>query len=139
MFEDWSTVIGGIMETAGLPGFLENIEDFYERADTEGTVWRSFVSAWWQKHGESSVGVGDLFELVSNGHFGLNLGTGTERSQRTALGLLLKSQRDRCFQVDAGSRTVTCKVTLGGKKRGANQWSLETQAGAQPDREIIEV
>ena len=39
-FEGWAQVMGGILEVAGVPGFLGNLKEMYERADAEGGVWR---------------------------------------------------------------------------------------------------
>ena len=35
-FEGWAEVMGGILEVAGVPGFLGNLKEMYERADAEG-------------------------------------------------------------------------------------------------------
>ena len=40
MFESWSRVTGGILQVAGVPGFLSNLSDFYESTDTEGEMVR---------------------------------------------------------------------------------------------------
>ena len=50
-FEGWAQVMGGILEVAGVPGFLGNLEEMYERADAEGGVWRGFVALWWERFG----------------------------------------------------------------------------------------
>ena len=46
MFECWAKVMGGILDVAGIPGFLGNLADFYEKSDAErrGMAWvRGFV------------------------------------------------------------------------------------------------
>ncbi|MHB1134519.1 MAG: hypothetical protein ACYC4L_19270 [Chloroflexota bacterium] len=93
-YEDWSRVMGGILQNAGIAGFLGNLSEFYEVADAEGAVLRQFVAMWWHKHGPKAVGTSDLFALALEID-GLDLGRGSERSQRTALGTLLAKQRDR--------------------------------------------
>ncbi len=35
-FESWAAVLGGILQVAGVPGFLGNTDDFYESSDAEG-------------------------------------------------------------------------------------------------------
>ena len=50
MFESWSRVMGGILQVAGVPGFLSNLSDFYESTDTEGEMVRSFLAAWWEQY-----------------------------------------------------------------------------------------
>ena len=54
-FEGWAQVMGGILEVAGVPGFLGNLKEMYERADAEGGVWRGFVGLWWDRFGTQQV------------------------------------------------------------------------------------
>ena len=44
-FEDWSVVIGGILQHAGIRGFLENSDQLFEQADVESTQWEAFLKA----------------------------------------------------------------------------------------------
>jgi len=93
-YESWTRVLGGILETAGIPGFLSNIEEFYEAADTEGAVWRQFVALWWERFEDKPVTTADLFPLaVEMDSF--ELGNGSDRAQKTAFGKRLAKQRDR--------------------------------------------
>lgn len=45
-FEDWTRTIGGILELAGVTGFLGNIEQMYEQSDQETPQWEAFTQAW---------------------------------------------------------------------------------------------
>ena len=121
MFEDWSQVIGGILEVARIPGFLANAEEFYEASDAELAAWRTFVSVWWEKYRDEEVGVGDLWKLVNpeDGEpIDLDLGKGNERSQRTRFGILLTKQRDRQFD---GFR-----IEKAGTKHRSQLWRLRS-------------
>ncbi len=93
-YERWTYVIGGILEVAGIPGFLENRKALFLESDFEGQAWRAFVSAWWEKFNGASVKVSDLYEVV-NEIEGLPLGPGNDQSRKTALGKRLGSQRNR--------------------------------------------
>jgi hypothetical protein len=42
-FEDWTTIIGGILQYAGVKGFLENSTQLYQQADMESIQWESFL------------------------------------------------------------------------------------------------
>lgn len=124
MFESWSRVMGGILDTAGIPGFLGNLEDFYEQSDAEGAAWRSFVARWWERHEGAEVGVSDLWQLVAPADgdpLDLGLGDGSERSQKTRLGKLLAEVRDRQFD---GRRIVSA-----GTKKRAQLWRLVPAGG----------
>ena len=63
-YESWAQIMGGVLEVAGIEGFLGNIDEMMEASDSEGAVWRSFVSAWWDRFGTAEVGTGDLFDLA---------------------------------------------------------------------------
>jgi hypothetical protein len=42
-FEDWSVIVGGILQYAGIEGFLDNSNDLYEQADIESVQWEAFL------------------------------------------------------------------------------------------------
>lgn len=124
-FENWCKVVGGILEAADIPGFLGNLDDFYARADAESTAYRGLIALWWDTHQDKGVNVSDLFALASGPDVELDLGDGNERSQRIQLGILLKRQQDKHYQIeDASGKTITLKVELAGKKQRVNQWCL---------------
>lgn len=125
MFEEWATVIGGILSFAGVEGFLGNLGEFYSNTDTEGSAWRSFVTLWFEKHGERPVGVADLVTVVRD-HDLFDLGAGSDRSQRTRLGKLIGRQRDRQFG--------TLRVVAAGEVRGSGRWRLEQVPSISPEK-----
>jgi len=118
-YERWAAVMGGILDTAGIPGFLGNLSALYDASDLEGAVWRGFVAVWWEKFESKRVGVSDLFPLAV-GTEGLDLGSGQEKSQRTSFGKQLAKQRDRVI----GGELHDYRVVEAGKERGAAQWQL---------------
>ena len=115
-YEQWTHVVGGVLECAGVPGFLGNAQQFYDQVDSETAVWRQFVAAWAEAHGETPVGVAELFPLALKAD-GIDLGTGSERSQRIRFGKALMRQRDRVV----GDH----RITQGGSEHGATRWVLE--------------
>ncbi len=128
-FEAWAAIMGGILEAAGVPGFLANLDEMYEAADAEGAVWRAFVAAWWERHGTAEVGTAELHELAIACEPPLPLGDGGERSQRTRLGRALGQMRDRVFAIGE----VTVRVTAVGIRHQAQRWRLVIENGG-PDR-----
>jgi hypothetical protein len=42
-FEDWSVMIGGILQYADIEGFLSNSDQLYEQADIESVQWEAFL------------------------------------------------------------------------------------------------
>ncbi|WP_053764921.1 hypothetical protein [Leptospirillum ferriphilum] len=93
-YEGWTHVIGGILEVAGILGFLENRKALFLESDFEGQAWRAFVCAWWEKFNSEPVKASDLYE-VTNEIEGLPLGTGNDQARKTALGKRLGNQRNR--------------------------------------------
>ncbi len=128
-FERWAAVLGGILETAGIDGFLGNADEFYETADLEGAIWRQFVALWTEKHGEAEVGAADLFDLALTVE-GFDFGRGNERAQRTAFGISLTKQRDRVIG--------DYRIVFVGTVRRAKRWRLiRTRAAGNPFEELF--
>lgn len=46
-FEAWRDVIGGIVEHAGIEGFMANANDLYLEGDSDRRQWEGFLSAAW--------------------------------------------------------------------------------------------
>ena len=117
-FESWAKTMGGILEVAGINGFLSNLDDFYEESDAEGRDWRSFVALWFAKFNCSSVGVSSLYRLIAESDelIDLGLGDGSEQSRKSRLGKRLHQKRDVVFD---GFR-----ICAEGKVNRATQWKL---------------
>jgi hypothetical protein len=97
-FESWAEVVGGILEHAGVPGFLHDTEELYEAADAEGQEWRELVRAWWDKFGPRWVSAGELLDLaLERDLLGSIVRDKTQRAQKIRLGKALSSVRDRHF------------------------------------------
>jgi len=50
-FEDWCRVVGGILEAAGITGFLGNLDELYSNVDAEAGEWEAFLTAWFDVYG----------------------------------------------------------------------------------------
>lgn len=129
MFESWAETIAGILEHAGIPGFLGNLDEFYDTADAEAAAWRAFIAAWWHMHLDSAVGVAELYQLTTQLDT-IDLGDGSERGQKTRLGRQLAGLRDRQFSIQLDNGTEhELRICAGGKGRGAKSgcqlWYLE--------------
>ncbi len=62
-FESYCHVVGGILEAAGIEGFLNNRNEFTSEAATSEGEWLQLVNAWFERHGESEVTAGQLNEI----------------------------------------------------------------------------
>lgn len=115
-FENWSRVIGGILEHAGYAGFLGTQGELYDVADTDNESWRMFVEEWFRIHGGNAVGVSDLYRVASEVE-GFEMRGKDEAGRRRSLGHMLKARRDRVY---AG-----CKLTEARQLGKLKQWKLE--------------
>jgi hypothetical protein len=124
MFEEWSWVMGGILEVAGIPGFLGNCAEFYERSDTEGADIRAFLLAWWEEHANTPVKVSTLFTIATSSDSTLDVTAKTEQGQRVRLGQILSGLDGRHYQL---SDRLTVQVARSDKKeKGAVLWQLNS-------------
>jgi hypothetical protein len=95
-------VIGGILENAGVVGFLENANELYDKLDPERESWIAFLSTWWDEYDTREVKVSDLYDLATKGDYlneVLQGGTGndSDRARRTRLGKALGNCTDRVY------------------------------------------
>jgi len=93
-YGSWSDVMGGILATAGIPGFLSNMVEFFLDADDIGSAWRAFLADWWDEHGPTSVAAGSLIRLAQDA--GLELPADPSKRD-AALGRDLKKQLDNVY------------------------------------------
>jgi hypothetical protein len=73
-FEAWAGVMAGILEVAGIPGFLGNVREFREHADPDSKALRELVEAWAEARGERWVAAKDVLETARAAGVPLQLG-----------------------------------------------------------------
>jgi hypothetical protein len=58
-FEEWISIVGGILAFAGIPKFLDNLPKLYGEVDIGSDEWAEFLQAWyeWRKVSVSSSDV----------------------------------------------------------------------------------
>jgi hypothetical protein len=136
-FEEWSRVLGGVLETCGISGFLSvRPSDNRSAKDRDTAAWCEFVSKWWEKHGDAEVKSATLFEIAS-GIEGFYLGKvdATEKGQRQSLGSSLNKHLDwviSTMEPEVGqdghpiSSTLPpkVKITFTGTSRKRGGWKL---------------
>jgi putative DNA primase/helicase len=117
-YPQWAEVMGGILGAAGVEGFLSNLLNLSEDADTEGEGWRGLAQLWWEKFQTKQVTASDLFPFIED--LELDLRGSSESALRTSFGMKLSQQRDR---VIAGYRVVK----LAKSRHGSPLWRLIPQ------------
>lgn len=114
-YESWARVIGGILDSVGIPGFLANANEVYAAADEETQQWEEFLATWWDEHRDAPQNVRELFRIASERDLLLLVrGFGKEHSQKIKLGVALGQMNDRrigewCIKKAGNDRT---KATL---------------------------
>ncbi|MCA9557831.1 MAG: toprim domain-containing protein [Myxococcales bacterium] len=122
-FEEWVGVLGGVLEVAGVPGFLDNLDDLYARSNAERNAWTELVVAWVAAFGSDPKRVSELNALCEDRELMTSQrGDGNERSQQSRLGRALGVARDRVY---AGWRITL--VEDQGRHRG-RMYALERAA-----------
>jgi hypothetical protein len=116
-FPQWQSIIGGILQSASIPGFLDNLEAQRATLDSESTAWSALFESWHEKHGESFVAVADLEPLaVEVPEIAGLLGNQEGAARVRKLGMLLHRNRDRIY---AGLR-----LTAGLRNRRGTQYRV---------------
>ena len=62
-FEEWRHIVGGILQYAGVTGFLSNLEELYAQSDDDAPAWEAFLMAWHEAIKEPLT-VADLTERI---------------------------------------------------------------------------
>lgn len=97
-FERWSCVIGGILSSAGIEGFLGNADQLYERNDADTEEWRLLMKLQWEKNGQRAFKASELWEICTAEQLLDDvLGFGSQRSQVSKLGRALQQLEGRVF------------------------------------------
>jgi hypothetical protein len=124
MFETWSRVMGGILTVVNIPGFLGNLQEFYDASDTEVAQLRAFLDTWWERHHAAPVTVSELYSLATSAEAaGLDLDAKSDQGRKVKLGQRLSQLRDRRYRLADG--TVVVVTQRKEKVRRAALWQLE--------------
>ena len=117
-FESWSAIIGGILASAGVPGFLGDRHEAVEQADPEEVEWRGLVELWYEQHGCNPVTGGDLLALAAESkQFHLDSQSANTPRERARFSRALNKRRDRVYG--------DWRITVGrDAKRKQNVYSL---------------
>jgi len=113
-FPAWEKIIGGILETAGIEGFLDNHKAARENTDPEAEIWRGFVEAWHAAHGEFFKTVKELYETPESDDLKALIG---DKVPTKVLGKELQKRRNKIIN---GFKIVKDDA----KKKRVGHWRL---------------
>lgn len=130
-YEVWSSLVGGVLEAAGINGFLANREQLYRRMDGETEEWRAFVRCWWDAFGERPVRCADLLPMALDAMPSLFLDAKDlpDHQRAALLGRAMKTRLDRRYE------SLFIKLADGDAHKKVNLWRLEC-AGDAADRSL---
>jgi hypothetical protein len=111
-FESWTKTVGGILEFAGVSGFLGNLQEMYRDTadgDDDAEQWAAWMDAIHVHFGENAFTVKELAEAI-NGYSAMKLkddapyslgeiGTANDRAWLTRLGLALHTRKGQVFRL----------------------------------------
>lgn len=88
-FERWSQLVGGVLESVGIEGFLDNQISENAEAVKEDEGWAEFLDRWWELYGSAEQTTGVLYgvakpiiELYGKDEEGLKKSLGRQLGQR---------------------------------------------------------
>jgi hypothetical protein len=121
-FEAWCKVVGGMLEAAGVEGFLANADAMFEQADSEAVQWESFLLTLAELFDGEPFRVTDVVQrLEARALLG---GSAESKGLREALPDFLAEAGDRTggfFQ----RRLARCFAARAGRRFGESQVFLE--------------
>jgi len=89
-FENWSEVVGGILQVNGLRAWRTNEGEWRKLANPHGSEMETFVEVWHEAHGAGEVAALDLMNLAEqNGLFGYVFARNGVAARGSAFGKLL--------------------------------------------------
>ena len=97
-FESWAAVMGGVLDMAGVDGFLGNRDYLYAVADLESREWDVLCAAWHVAHSNRPVRTTEVLAVAKDNALLMPLWADrTERGAQTSFGRALRERRDRVF------------------------------------------
>ena len=63
-YEQWSLMVGGILDVCGVSGFLDNDNDLKSTASEEDELWRPFYEAWFSRYRSEPIETGTLLKMA---------------------------------------------------------------------------
>jgi putative DNA primase/helicase len=133
-FEEWTRVVGGVLETGGIPGFLSiRPSDNQSARDRNAAAWSEFVTKWWDQHQGKEMKVAELFE-IANTVEGFYLGKvdATENARRASfgkslnghLGCVIATMEPEPKKPEQESLPAKLTITFTGTTRKRGGWKL---------------
>jgi hypothetical protein len=153
-YENWARVMGGILRTAGIPGFLQNRKELRERSDVERGARAAFCDEWWEKRRAEERAIeaagsstpsrlrraisSELYPIAKEIE-GLPLDTYSEQGAIKSFGKYLSASEGVCpehIEKDSDGRVIYSRrfrIIRAGTRKRAILWELELLDGPADD------
>ncbi len=146
-FEQWRDVIGGILEHAGIDGFLGNLQLMYDTTDTETPQWDLFAETWFKTFKDEPQPTSEIFKSITpiKTRDGITYCNHQELRDSLPEMLLDALEREGSFTKILGNALTKRKdrrypsgymIKKAGEKRRAVQWKvvkIEIQSKLSPE------
>lgn len=126
---EYCNVIGGILEHIGIPGFLGNVIEVFEKSDLESRSIREFVSSWWDHIKslspiERPLKAADLYSRIKTAEL-LELAGKTPDARKKSFSYYMNKLKDRIFTItDDNNTPLSLQIVESGKQGRATTWEL---------------
>jgi hypothetical protein len=120
-YESWSAVLGGVLDVAGVPGFLQGREHLYEESNPEPGEWGEVLEAVYAVHGSKPQHARMFLSAMQGLGTHVDLWEGHKSlSQMQRVGRALLANRDRVFKgrriraagIDASTKSKVYRVEM---------------------------
>ncbi|ESZ01872.1 hypothetical protein [Mesorhizobium sp. LNHC209A00] len=133
-YEDFAAVMGGILEAAGIDGFLENLNAFRASAKIEATdesdVMQELLDAWPDKPFSTNDAHDVLYDGFGRLRFpSLNINEDSAAAQKRILGMRLRNHVGRRFKLRLKGHETDVRFESAGQKDHAAQWQFTRPTG----------
>jgi hypothetical protein len=95
-FDEWEQIMGGILETIGIKGFLDNHLEARAEMNTEAAAWGEFAIVWHHAHGSECVSSKKLLESALKCDE-LSALIGSKDGQATRFSRMLQQRKNKIF------------------------------------------
>lgn len=130
-YEHYSACMGGIMDSIGVEGFMENESVLRQSSDGESGPMDEFIYLWWDMYEDEYVGIGGgegseaegLFAVLSEQQLPF-VYSNSESSLKSKLARKLKMLQNRQFKFDTDDETVEVRVEVTKRNGRVNEYRL---------------
>jgi len=130
-YEEYSAILGGILDLAGISGFLENDAELERASGGERDLWRAFIEHWFRKFGEVPITTKSLILLAEENDLLYEmLGPSTgDRGMSTSMGKALASKVGVVLNIETPTGKRSASIRKSTMQTGYNRFRLEIPGG----------